>query len=95
MLKIKSIYRNIPSVCLLNSNTNIRAKTTTSDVDTEVMCILPVSYTHLDVYKRQGYGANNSPLILNASWVNYPPSPATMAAPERDYWTSLCEIPTP
>ena len=34
-------------------------------------------------------------LFLNTSWVNYPPSSATMAAPERDYWTSLYEIPTP
>ena len=34
-------------------------------------------------------------LLLNTSWVNYPPSSATKAAPERDYWTSLFKIPTP
>ena len=28
----------------------------------------PVSYTHLDVYKRQGPGKDDSPLNMKASW---------------------------
>ena len=37
----------------------------------------------------------STPFCSYTSWVNDPPGSAAMDAPERDHWTSLCEIPTP
>ena len=67
----------------------IRDSNESSSAETEEISLLKPLRGPVRIWCQQ------PPISSYTSWVNYPPGSETMAAPERDYWTSLFEIPTP